>query len=118
MEGPRRPGYCASVTGVRHPSEKCPGLPGPGEPLRGPVALYGQVYRYGPRQARKTYVLRAVLGLRLPDVERVWKGPERPVPNDTMSTEWQATMSKCAAEAETEAERLNRLDPGATGKNT
>jgi hypothetical protein len=114
MEGPHPPGYSPSVTGVRAP-DKPRGLPRLGKPIRGPVALYGQVYRYGPRQARKTYVLRALLGMRLPDIECVWRGPERAVPNDTMSDEWQATMNKCAAEATVLADLLNTIDPGATG---
>ena len=114
MEGPKSPGYYPSVSGVRPPG-KPRGLPGPGEPLQGPAALYGQVYRYGPRQARKTYAIRAVLGMRLPDVERVWKGPERSVPNDTMCDQWQDVMNQCMAEAIQEAARLNTIDPKAKG---
>ncbi len=116
MEGPSEPGYYASVTGVRPAGEK-PGRPKPGEPLRGPVALYGQVYRCGPRQARKTYVLRVILGLRLPDVERVWKGPDhrvRPLTPDSLG-EHMRISEVCMDAAQAEAARLNRLDPRAIG---
>ena len=117
MEGPSKPGYYPSVTGVRPPGEK-PGYPKPGEPLRGPISLYGQVYRYGPRQARKTYVLRVLLGMRLPDVERVWKSPEYPVPpldSHDATHEHRRITEICMRTAEAEADRLNQLDPRAVG---
>lgn len=114
MEGPRRPGYYASVTGDRPPGERR-GLPPPGEPVVGPVALYGQVQRYGPKQAKLTYGARVLLGLRLPDIEVAWEGPHRRVPADVMSPEWTRISNQCMREAETEARKLNRLDPQAKG---
>lgn len=117
-EGPREPGYYASVTGRRPPGER-PGYPRPGEPLRGPVALYGQVHRYGPRQARKTYMLRLLLGMGLPDIERVWKGPEIPVPSleGTGGVDDHMRVTRiCMAAAQAEAKRLNAADPRARGR--
>lgn len=115
MEGPRKPGYYASVGGTRRPGER-PGLPKPGEPLVGPVALHGQVHRYGPGQTR-FYLLKAVLGLPM-DIECVWTGPDRPVPEldepDAIDMHLWVT-GICMKEAQAEAERLNRLDPKAKG---
>jgi len=108
MEGPKTPGYYASVTGVRDPDEP----PGIISGL-GPVALYGQVHRYGPRQAKAYYPILAILGLT--DIEIAWKGPERAVPRDVMSEEFKRVMDLCLAEAEQKAEELNRADPGAKG---
>lgn len=109
MEGPRSPGYYGSVTGERPPDER------DGERGRGPVALYGEVHRYGPRQARKTYALRVLFGMRLPDVELVWTGPKLPVPEDVGSAEWQRVMRKCQAVAEAQAKRFSLRDPQARG---
>lgn len=110
MEGPRPPGYYPSVTGVRPPGEV------PGQlPRRGPVALVGEVHRYGPKQAKLTYFPRVLLGLGLPDVELVWRGPERGVPTDVGSAEWTRVMAQCQREAEAEADRLDELDPRAHG---
>lgn len=117
MEGPREPGYYASVTGVRPPDEQ-PGLPATGEPLRGPVALYGQVHRYGPGH-RRFYLLKHFLGLNT-DIERVWKGPERRVlplnGGATWATVHMQVSNICMLEAQKEATRLNALDPGARGR--
>lgn len=109
MEGPLIPGYYPLVQGVRPLGEP------PGPPTRGPVALYGEVWRYGPRQARWTTGLRLLLGLKLPDVERVWKGPVRQVPPDVSSEEWQRAMDQCFAETSAESARLSEADPEATG---
>ena len=117
MQGPRPPGYSPSVTGVRPPGER-PGLPRPGEVSHGPIALYGTVHRYGPRQARKTYLLRALLGLRMPDVECVWEGPRREVPAVTTpgwDDEHMRVIGICMREAEAKAALLNELDPEAIG---
>ena len=111
MEGPRIPGYYASVTGIR------PVKDGP-DGHSGPVALYGQVHRYGRRQARRTYLIRALLGLGLPDIERVWKGPEIGVPalNEFGGVGEHLRVSGiCLRGAEDRASHLNRLDPRAEG---
>ena len=121
MEGPRTPGYYASVTGVRPPGERPGrrGLPGPGEPLRGPVALYGEVHRYGPGQQR-LYLVKFLLGLNM-DIERVWKGTEHPVPSldaaEGMDEHLRITAI-CMAEAETVAASFNRRNPTARRRKT
>lgn len=112
MEGPRIPGYYASVTGIRPPGES---LRRGEMPSRGPVALIGQVHRYGPKQAKRTYVVRVLLNLGLPDIELVWQGPEVPVPAFTLAPEWKEKMDACMAAAEAEADRLTKLDPHARG---
>ena len=83
------------------------------------MALYGQVHRYGPRQARKTYMLRLLLGMGLPDIERVWKGPEIPVPSleGTGGVDDHMRVTRiCMAAAQAEAKRLNAADPRARGR--
>lgn len=104
MEGTRKPGYYASVTGRRPPGEPRR-RPGPGEPLRGPEALYGEVHRYGPRSG----------GGLFQKIEVAWKSEEHPVPEDVMSARWMQIMDRLMKDAEKEADRLTNLDPEAKG---
>ncbi len=95
MDGPYEPGYYPSVTSVRAAGE-----------LR---ALYGQVHRYGPEQAKKTHLARVILSLRKrPEIKRVWRGPERLVPHDGLSE--RQIRELCMEEAKAEAHRLTELD--------
>lgn len=108
MEGVRQPGYYPSVTGSR-PDGQRRGFPKPGDAERGPVTLYGQVHRYGPKNGNPLLML-----IGRPDVERVWKGEEYPAP-PVSSPEFSELLDVCMAEAQAEAERLNKLDPKGLG---
>ncbi len=103
MDGPYEPGYYPSVTGVRSAGE-----------LR---AIYGQVHRYGPEQAKKSHLARVILSLRKrPEIKRVWRGPEHPIPHEELS--YDEVRGLCMREARVEAQRLTGLDPHARGAST
>ena len=99
MEGPREPGYYASVTGRRPPGER-QGRPRPGEPRQGPVAIFGQVHLYGPK---------GLFGRQ--KVERVWDGKEYPTPEGLGMDRFGKLMDKAMGEAEEIAEHFNLKDP-------